>query len=120
MRRIKGLGDIKTYSALAREGRLVSVAKNLHQIVRRNEFFGEESWGGNIKSFVPKKGAKRRKFSPVLFLLDQDLKAKIRIVQMEQIRALIFELEELAKEGIAGTVAERHSLKKRLARWEKM
>lgn len=43
MKGIKGLHDINTHGTLSREGRLFSVAKNLHQIVKRAEFSSEES-----------------------------------------------------------------------------
>lgn len=120
MKGIRGLHDINTHGTLSREGRLFSIAKNLHQTVKRAEFSGEESWVGSVKSFVPVKNTKRQKFSPVLFLLDPALKTKIRMAQIEQIQEFISEMEEMAREGVKGAVAEIQALKERLARWEEM
>lgn len=46
MRHMRGLRDIKTHGTLAKEGRLVSVAKDLHRINGKGRPPEEGSWDG--------------------------------------------------------------------------
>lgn len=117
MRCIKGLRDISTHGTLAREGRLVGVARNLHRIERRSGFSGNESWDGSVDNMMFKKSVKIRKPPNDLF---QEIvsERKIQNAMIQQIQEFIAEMEMFAGEGIAGALAELQRLKTKLSDWQ--
>ena len=116
MRHIKGMRDIKTHGTLAREGRLVSVARDWHRIGRSGSS-KNESWDGKADRMVFKKSAKARKASRDLFQ-DLALEREIRTTRIKQIREFIAEMEMFASEGISGALAELQRLKAKLSQSE--
>lgn len=117
MRCIKGLRDINTHGSLAREGRLVSVARDLHQIERRSGFSGNESWDGSVNNMVFKKSPKTQKSSRDLFQ-ELTLGRKVREALIQQTQEFISEMEMFAGEEIVGALAELQRLKTKLSDWQ--
>ncbi|MEK7200640.1 MAG: hypothetical protein AAB672_00720 [Patescibacteria group bacterium] len=115
MRCIKGLRDINTHGTLAREGRLVGVARDLHRIERRSGFSGNESWNGSVDNMVFKKSAKTQRLPHDLFQ-ELVLKKKIQNALVQQIQESIAEMEMFAGEGVAGALAELQRLGTKLSR----
>ena len=121
MRRVRGLRDINTHGTLAREGRLVSVAKDWHRINGRSGCVSseEKSWDGSVDRMVFKRDAEMRRPSRDLFR-DFALERKIREAQIVRIREFIAEMEMFASEGLPGALVELHRLKAKLSRWERI
>ncbi len=118
MRHIKGMRDIKTHGTLAREGRLVSVARDWHRI-GRSRSSENESWDGRADRMVFKKNTKTRKPSRDLFQ-DLALEREIRTMRIKQVWEFIAEMEMFASEGISGALAELQRLKAKLSQLESM
>jgi len=118
MRHIKRLRDLKTHGSLAREGRLVSVARDWHRSGRngRSGSSENESWDGSVNRMVFKKSAKARKPSRDLFQT-LALERKIRIMRIEQVRECIVEMEMFSSEGVPGALAELWRLKTKLSQF---
>ncbi|MBI2446606.1 MAG: hypothetical protein HYV51_02170 [Parcubacteria group bacterium] len=120
MRRIRGIKDIKTHGTLAREGRLVSVARDWHKIGRSGSTEGSSEnqfWDGSVKHMVFKKSAETRRPSRGLFQ-DIALEKKIQAARIAQIQESIAEMEMFASEGMPGGFAELERLKIKLSQLE--
>ncbi len=116
LRHIKGFRDIKTHGTLAREGRLVSVARDWHRI-KRGGSLENESWNGGVERMVFKKSAKMRRPSRDLFQTFA-LEKMIQETQIKQIWESIAEMEIFASEEISGAIAELQRLKTKLYQLE--
>ncbi|PIY73929.1 MAG: hypothetical protein COY85_04675 [Candidatus Portnoybacteria bacterium CG_4_10_14_0_8_um_filter_40_50] len=116
MRHIRGMRDIKTHGTLAREERLVSVARDWHRSGRSGSS-ENESWDGSVNRMMFKKNAKTRKSSQDLFQT-LALERKIRIMRIEQVREFITEMEMFSSEGVPGALAELRRLKTKLSQLE--
>lgn len=119
MGRVRGVHDIKTHGTLAREGRLVSVARDLHQINRKGVSPEEGSWDGKIKPIALKRSMGTRKPPRDLFQ-DLALEKNIRATQVTIVQELITEMEGFVKEGLPGALVELNRLKTKLSQLESM
>ena len=119
MRHIKGLRDINTHGTLAREGRLVSVARDWHRINGKGESSENASWDGNVDDMVVKKNTKARRPSRDLFK-DLVSERKARAMRVKQVQELIAEMEMFAGEGVSGALAELQRLKEKLPQLESL
>ncbi|MBI2035321.1 MAG: hypothetical protein HYT12_01410 [Candidatus Liptonbacteria bacterium] len=111
--RIMGLRDIKTHSTLAREGRLVGVARNLHR--QRNEADDAQRREWKVERYIFKKPAKRRASN---FHRELYLEKKVKLRQIEVARDLLEELHQAIAEGIPVAAHELERLRARLAQLE--
>lgn len=109
---IRGMRDIKTHSTLAREGRLISVAKNLRRI-NRSGTSEERSWGGKVEPVVFNKSAKSRSRRPPPNLF-HDI-TKVQAEQIARVEEFIAEMEGFAEEGLPGALGELQCLKEKLS-----
>ena len=116
MRHIRGMRDIKTHGTLAREERLVSVARDWHRSGRSGSS-ENESWDGSVNRMMFKKNAKTRKSSQDLFQT-LALEKKIRVMRIEQVQEFIAEMEMFSSEGVPGALAELRRLKTKLSQLE--
>jgi len=119
---IKGLRDIKTHVTLAREGKLVSVARDWH---KRSEggggagnAAGSDSW--NVQRHVFRKDSGKGKpakkvSSPVTPFQDPNSDEKIKSRKIEELKSSLVELEQAASEGIMVSADELKRLQARLA-----
>ena len=116
MRHIRGLRDINTHGTLAKEGRLVSVAKDWHRIGKSGTS-ENESWDGSVDRMVFKKSAEVRRPSRDLF---QTLafKKEILATQIKQVQESIAEMEMFADEGVSGALVELQRLRVKLSQLE--
>lgn len=115
--RLKGLRDIRTHGTLARQGRLISVARNLDR-VRSHEGKGgniSNGWSVELHIYPKQKLAKPRMMAPASLSHDLFLGNKVRLHQIEVIQDLVQEMLQAIAEGIPGAVHELERLKKRLA-----
>ena len=119
MGNVRGFRDIKTHGTLAREGRLVSVARNLHRMNRKGGSPENTSWDGSVDNMVVKKNAKARRPSRDLFQ-GLALERNIRATQIAVVQELIAEMEGFMEEGIPGAFIEFSRLKTKLSRLEDM
>ncbi len=121
---IKGIHDIKTHGSLAREGKLVSVARDWHKREGGNgegNAAGSDSW--NVQQHVFRKdsgkGKPVRKVSSTRvhtpFNQDPNLDGKIKSRQIEELKNSLAELEQAASEGIIVSADELERIKARLA-----
>lgn len=120
---IKGLHDIKTHGSLAREGKLVSVARDWHKINGGGGGIG--SAGGNTGDWSPhvyrsEKEIKRSKpakrfSSPITPFQDPNLDGKIKSCQIEELQNSLAELEQAVSEGLSVSADELERIKARLA-----
>ncbi len=109
----RGMHDIKTHGTLAREGRLISVARDLHRINKRG-FSEEGSWDGSVDSTVYRRPAQTQR--PVRDLFHEiALGRKTLGQQMANIREFVAEMEEFVQEGIPGAANELSRLRERLS-----
>ncbi|MFY9461826.1 MAG: hypothetical protein WAP51_01325 [Candidatus Sungiibacteriota bacterium] len=116
MGHMRGLHDIKTHGTLAREGRLVSVAKNLHRI-NRSGYLEEGSWDGRVEHTVFKRGVGMRRPSRNL-VQDFALEKKFRAAEIALVQECIAEMEAFANEGVPGALVECHRLRAKLSQLE--
>lgn len=117
MRRVRGLRDIKTHGTLAREGRLVSVARDLHRINKKGGFPEEGSWDGTINPMVLKRGTGTRRPSRDLFQ-ELVLERNIRATQIATAQELIVEMDGFVEEELPGALDELSRLKTKLSQLE--
>ncbi len=117
MRQIRGLRNIKTHSTLAREGRLVSVAKDWHRINRGSGTLENRSWDGSVEPMVFKKSTKARRPSQDLFRVPE-LERQIRAALIKQVQEAIVEMETFSREEVPGALAELQRLKAGLSQLE--
>ena len=122
LRDIKNYRNIKTHGSLAREGKLVSVARDWH---KRSEggggagnAAGSDSW--NVQQHVFRKDSGKGKpvkkiSSPVTLFQDPNLDEKIKSRQIEELQNSLAELEQAVSEGISVSADEFKRLKARLA-----
>lgn len=116
---IKGMRDIKTHAALAREGKLVSAARDWH---KRSEWDGArgntEDWNPRVyrmeKKIRRSRPAKRFP-SLISFFQDPNLYEKIKSHQIEELRNFLAELEQAIMEGLSVSAKELERIKTRLA-----
>lgn len=106
----RGLKDIKTHGTLAREGRLVSVAKNLHQ-TRGGQL---DSWNIEQHIYYPKK--KSAGSRPASLHRDLFLENKARRYQIAMTQDFLEEMRQAILEGIPVSVHELERLQKKLAK----
>lgn len=114
MGHVRGFRDIKTHGSLAREGRLVSVARDLHGINRKGRPPEEGSWDGKVQNVAFKRGEETRRPSRDLFQ-DLALERNIRATQIAIVQELIAEMEGFMEEGLPGALAEFSRLKTKLS-----
>lgn len=116
MRR-RGVHDIKTHSTLAREGKLIGVARDWHKI--RNgagDNSSPESSDWSIGKHVYNKGStKVRRSRAMSFYSDLYLDEKIKKYQMQLIQDQLQEMNQAMAEGILVSVSELERLKVRLS-----
>lgn len=118
--RLRGMRDIKTHGSLAREGRLISVARNLHGAGSRESEGGTISDDWSIKQHIyPKKGSAGSR-SRVTTSLHRELflENKVRMYQIEVVRDFLQEMRQAIAEGIPVATQEFKRLTKRLAELE--
>lgn len=117
---LKELRDIKTHSTLARQGRLVSVARNWHRL----KGYGNEirsaadlsEWNIERHIFKKSKSVKRVLLNVSPFLRDLHLEGrKIRLYQIEATQSFLEEFRHAFAEGIPVAIHEFERLKTRLA-----
>lgn len=114
---LRGLRDIRTYGTLAREGRLVSVARDWHQINKIGRSSENESWDGNVDRMIVKRSAAARRPSRNLFQ-DLVLERKTRATLIKQVQESITDMDMFAGEKISGALAELRRLKVKLSQLE--
>lgn len=117
---IKGMHDIKTHVILSREGKLFSVAKNLHRVGRReisNDNIG--AWDGSVvRNVFDKKSVKTEtkvrlaKVVPFLFYQVGELTEEL----LDTIENDIKEMTYFAAEGLLGAKEELERLCQRFLR----
>lgn len=112
--RVRGMRDIKTHGSLAREGKLLSVAKNLHGAGSHGARTDSEprSWDGSVERYLYS-GEKVRKRSRPPF---GDTPEKVKAPLAETIMEFIEEMRNFASEGIPGAAEELRRLEARLTR----
>lgn len=116
---LKGLRDIKTHGSLAREGRLISVARNLHGMESRK---GEDTnisddWSVE-RHIYKKKSTRSRSASGASLHRELFLENKARLYQIEVIQDFLQEMRQAIAEGIPVAMQEFERLTKRLAELE--
>ncbi|HEY4474469.1 MAG TPA: hypothetical protein VJC06_00910 [Candidatus Paceibacterota bacterium] len=116
IRVIRGMRDINTHGILARQGRLLSVAKDLHRI-QRERSSENESWDGSVERLMFNKNAMARKTPQGLFQ-DHELESKIKATLIKQTQESIAEMEIFANEGFPDVLAELQRLRTKLSQLE--
>lgn len=112
--RLKGLHDIRTHSSLAREGKLVSVARDLGRTARSNTEKGDwDAW--DVKNHVYPKVTGSRPANAVSSRRDMSLEKKARESLIERIQYFLQEMKQAIAEGIPVSMPEFERLKTRLA-----
>ena len=115
MRCIKGFRDIKTHGSLAREGKLISVARDWHKYRRSSDGNStQESWDGRVENHLYKSGPWPVQTKSLFS--DFYLGEKIRKYQTEFIQGLLEELRQASAEGISVLTDELEHLEKKLAK----
>ena len=110
--RLRGLRDIKTHGTLARNGELISVARDLHQIGRSSM---EERWGDwNVTKALFQKPL-GRSGSRRDMLWDLAREKKVLASQIAAIKSLLEEFNQAIAEGLPVAIQEFERLKARLA-----
>lgn len=118
--RLRGLRDIKTHGSLAREGRLISVARNLHRMESREREGGNISDDWSIERHIYKKKGPTKIFSPAVVPLHRELnlERRVRLHQIGVIRDFLQEMHQAIAEGIPVAVHEFERLTRRLTELE--
>ena len=112
--KVKGVRDIKTHTTLAREGKLVSVARDWHKRGQSGSGGGTESSDWSVERHVFKKesaNARRGRTAPSHY----DLRLKARKRQAQVIQDQLREMEQAMAEGIPVAADELERLKTRLS-----
>ncbi len=125
LRDIKNYSNIKTHGSLAREGKLVSVARDLHNGSGFGGGIGSAESKGNMgdwsshvynKEKEIRKGKPAKRFSsPITPFQDPNFDGKIKSRQIEELQNSLAELEQAASEGFSVSADELSRLKARLA-----
>ncbi len=111
---IRGIHDIKTHGTLAREGKLISVARDLHKVRGQEGHNGSSDW--DISKHVYKKGTmKVRRSQAVPLYSDLYLDEKIKKHQIEVVEDQLQEMNQAMAEGIPVSVSELERLKAKLS-----
>ncbi len=114
---MRGIHDIKTLGTLAREGKLIGVARDWHNVKGQAGHNGSpESSDWNINKHVYKGSTMVRRsratfFYPDLYLDEQ----KIKECQIKLIQGQLQEMNQALVEGIPVSVSELERLKERLS-----
>lgn len=118
--RLRGLRDIKTHGSLAREERLISVARNLHRLGSRESEVGtiSEDWRIEQHIYPMKKPSGPRSTTLASLHRELFLENKARLYQIEVIRDFLQEMRQAMAEGIPVAMQEFERLTKRLAELE--
>ncbi len=118
--RLRGLRDIKTHGSLAREGRLISVARNLHRVGSCESEGGTIADGWSIERHIypKKKPASSRSTAVTSLHRELFLENKVRLYQVEVIRDFLREMRQAIAEGIPVAAGELKRLEKRLVELE--
>lgn len=111
--RVRGLRDIKTHGTLAREGRLVSVAKNFCRLRNRIETIPDSS-GWNVERHIYKKKKVMNTTTVTPLHREPYLERKVRLHQIEIIKDLLVEFQQAIIEGLPVALHELKRLKTRL------
>ncbi len=120
--KMKGMHDIKTHGSLAREGKLVSVARDWHKCSEggggTGNSAGSDNW--NVKQNVFRKDSGKGKLakkvsSSVTPFQDPNLEEKIKYRKIEELQNSLKELKQAASERIPVSVNELERIKSRLA-----
>ena len=111
---IKGFRDIRTHGSLAREGKLFSVAKNLHGHGRFREMRSQaesgDEWNVHVFRRDKKPAVRFSHFSSFPFSFEE-LK-KIRMHQVEVASDLLRELHQALAEGLPVVASELERVKR--------
>lgn len=91
--RLGGLRDIKTQGSLAREGRLISVARNLHRLRSRESKSGAvtDDWSLERHVYSKQRPVRPRSVSVASLHRELFLENKARLHQIEVIRDFLQE-----------------------------
>lgn len=111
---VRGLRDIKTHGTLAREGRLVSVARNLHRLGNGTEENTSHSSDWNIERHVYKKKKSANTATAIPLHRELYLERKVRLYQIAIIKSLLVEFQQATIEGLPVALHELERLKMRL------
>lgn len=116
--RPRGLRDIKTHGSLAREGRLVSVARNLHRVRSRENENGTiwDDWSIERHVYPKKKSGRPCTAAKASLHRELFLENKVRLHQIEVIRDFLQEMHQAMAEGIPVAMQEFERLTKMLAK----
>lgn len=117
MMRLKGLRDIKTHGILARAGRLVSVARDLHSLGGKENTPHSNDWNSewNLERHIFKKKKPANAATTGRFNYGLEFAKKIRLHQIEVIQDVLVELRQAMAEGLPVAQHEFERLKTRLA-----
>lgn len=118
--RVRGLRDIKTHGTLAREGRLISVARNLHGLENRESKSGviSDNWSIERHMYPKKKSAGPRQAPVASLHRELFLENKVHLYQIEVTRDFLQEMRQATAEGIPVAIQEFKRLTKKLSELE--
>lgn len=112
--RLRGLRDIKTHGSLAREEKLISVARDLHRSgSRKNEGTISDDWSVERHIYKKKRPANTATVIPLRHELY--LERKVRSHQIEITEDLFAEFQQAIVDGLPVAMHEFERLKTRLA-----
>ncbi len=125
MKRIRGLGDIRTHGSLSREGTLTSVARDWHRLRGlgggTDDAASKSSWDGKVDNSVYKKVTARLprragSIAPLTNVSNSRLQLleRIRRQQIASTQSLLEELRQALAEGIPVASSELRRLEARL------
>lgn len=108
----RGMHDIRTHNSLAREGRLISVARDLHRSNNIKDTPRSSDWDAKQHIFKKTKPATVANVDP--FRRDPCLERKVRLHQIEVAQSLLAEFQQAATEGLPVSLREVERLKTKL------
>lgn len=114
--RIKGLRDIKTHGILAREGRLIGVARDLRRTGNRESGSRaiSDDWSVERHIYPKKKPVRSRQASATSLHRELFLENQVRLYQIEVARDFLQEMRQAMAEGIPVAMREFERLTKKL------
>lgn len=118
--RLRGLRDIKTHGSLAREERLIGVARNLHKMGNCEGRDRNISDDWSVQQYIcpKKKLAEPRVAATIHPHREFFLENKVRLHQIEVIQGFLQEMRQAIAEGIPVATHEFNRLTKSLAEWK--
>lgn len=116
---IKRLRDIKTHGSLARQGKLVSVARNLRRSGSHESGGGDVSVNWSVEQHIYKKKPDRfRSVSAASLCSELFFENQVYLYQVQVVRDLIQEMYQAMAEGISVATQELERLTKKLVKLE--